>query len=201
MAEHCAVAGAAADLPRLLVLGYGNPSRGDDALGPLFIEQGEALCSESAASYRVEFLTDFQLQVEHVLDLVGFDAVLFVDASVACREPFEYADLAAQQDESFTTHALSPRALLAVYRQVRGADPPPAALLAIRGWEFDLGHALSARAAKNLEAALRFFIGLMTAAPSSAPSSSIGCHARQTMRHYVARDTQILFASAAHHVI
>ena len=53
----------------LLVLGVGNPSRGDDALGPLFIDRlGRALASE-VSSVAVELLTDYHLQIEHALDL------------------------------------------------------------------------------------------------------------------------------------
>ena len=51
--------------PRL-VIGIGNPSRGDDAIGPLAVERLEALALPG-----VELLTDFQLQVEHALDLIG----------------------------------------------------------------------------------------------------------------------------------
>ncbi|MDP2785684.1 MAG: Ni/Fe hydrogenase, partial [Sulfurimicrobium sp.] len=63
----------------LLVFGYGNPSRGDDALGPLLLEQLAALNLP-----HVELLTDFQLQVEHAVDLQGRERVLFIDASVSC---------------------------------------------------------------------------------------------------------------------
>ena len=49
----------------VLVFGWGNPSRGDDALGPLFVDAVEAMKLPG-----VECLTDFQLQVEHALDLL-----------------------------------------------------------------------------------------------------------------------------------
>ena len=58
----------------LLVFGWGNPSRGDDALGPLFVERIEALELPG-----VSCLTDFQLQVEHALDIQDRRQVLFVD--------------------------------------------------------------------------------------------------------------------------
>ncbi|NBS18146.1 MAG: Ni/Fe hydrogenase, partial [Gammaproteobacteria bacterium] len=66
--------------PSLLILGVGNPSRGDDALGPLLIEQLETLLSqeERAAAGGIELLTDFQLQIEHALDLLNRSLVLFV---------------------------------------------------------------------------------------------------------------------------
>lgn len=63
----------------LLVLAVGNPSRGDDALGPMLLE---ALRAEGVeGNGQVELLGDFQLQIEHVIDLRGRRAVLFVDAA------------------------------------------------------------------------------------------------------------------------
>lgn len=128
-----------------LIFTWGNPSRGDDALGPAMYEllQRERLDD-------VDLLTDFQLQIEHATDLVGRERVLFVDASTSASAPFELALLAPEQDASYTTHAMSPQALLAVYRQVYDCAPPPAWLLSIRGYEFGLGLPLSTPANKHL---------------------------------------------------
>lgn len=103
---------------------------------------------------RTELLTDFQLQVEHALDMQDRDLVLFVDASVSCREPFEFARLEPAADASYTTHAISPAAVLEVYQRVIGNEPPPAFVLSIRGHGFELGDELSGRAAQHLSAAL-----------------------------------------------
>jgi len=131
-----------------LVVGIGNPSRGDDALGPLALER---LSQMQLAG--VELLTDFQLQVEHALDLEGRSEVIFIDASVESHAPFDFAPVEATADASATTHALSPAALLDTYRRLIGR-PPPARVLAIRGYAFELGEPLSERAANNLEAAV-----------------------------------------------
>lgn len=141
----------------LLVLGVGNPSRGDDALGPLFIDRlGRALVSE-VSSGAVELLTDFQLQIEHALDLEGRKRVVFVDASTSATPPFEFTPVVAAPDTSCTTHALSPSAVLATRRHL-GGEPPESFLLAIRGERFELGDPLTARAEAHLTAALAFFL-------------------------------------------
>jgi len=132
-----------------LVFGWGNPSRGDDALGPLFVERIEALNLPG-----VECLTDFQLQVEHALDLQGRSRVLFVDASLDAPAPFRIEVIGPANDASFTTHAMSPQAVLQVYCDLNDEEPPPSWLLAIRGERFELGEELSASAAQNLDAAL-----------------------------------------------
>jgi hydrogenase maturation protease len=144
---------------RILILACGNPSRGDDALGPLLIER--LRLDPDLVPRGVETLTDFQLQIEHVLDLQGRERVIFVDAAVSGPEPFAFLPLHPSPDASFSTHALAPGALLALFRQVNGQAPPPARLLAIRGYGFALGEPLSERASSNLDRALRFLTRLL----------------------------------------
>jgi hydrogenase maturation protease len=138
-----------------LVFAWGNPSRGDDALGPLFAEAVEALRLPG-----VEVLTDFQLQVEHALDLLGRERVLFVDASVQpCLEdahPFQLSLLVPQHLPSHTTHALRPEAVLQVFADVQRQPPPPAWLLSIPGEAWGLGEPVSHAARQRLDAALRW---------------------------------------------
>jgi hydrogenase maturation protease len=132
----------------LLVFAIGNESRGDDALGPLLLRRLQADCSA-----QVELIEDYQLQVEHVTDLLGRSAVLFIDADMSCAAPFQFSEISAAHDHSYTSHAMTPSALLHAYRQVYGTDAPESFLLRIRGYGFELGEALSAEAAANLEQA------------------------------------------------
>ena len=145
-----------------LIFTWGNPSRGDDALGPAMYE---LLLQEGFND--VDVLTDFQLQIEHSIDLEGRKRVLFVDASTSANAPFELTRLQPEQDTSYTTHAMSPQALLSVYQQVNGRMPPPAWLLSIRGYEFGLGLPLSASANKNLLAAFDHIKSLLDPARSA----------------------------------
>jgi len=138
-----------------LIFGWGNPSRGDDALGPLLLERVEAMLSDHPEWGAVDLLTDFQLQVEHALDLEGRERVLFVDASAAARDvPYGVSELAPARDSSFTTHALSPQGVLHVYQDMKDTPPPPCHLLAIAGEAFELGSPLSPAAGANLDAAV-----------------------------------------------
>ena len=138
---------------RLVIFGYGNPSRGDDALGPALMERAGALLQAHPAIGEVELVADFQLQVEHSLDLVGKDLALFVDASVACPAPFAFEVIHPRQDPTYSTHALSPEAVLHVYQSVRKSDPPLSFLLSVRGDRFELGEPLTPEASRHLEAA------------------------------------------------
>lgn len=141
--------------PPRLVLAIGNPSRGDDALGPALVARLEDRVGED-----VELLTDFQLQVEHGLDLAGRTEVIFVDAAESGPEPFVFLDLYPAAEASFSSHALSPAALLDSARRLFGAVPP-ARLLAIRGHAFELGAPLSVQADKNLAAATAFLLAYL----------------------------------------
>lgn len=145
----------------VLVLTWGNPSRGDDALGPLFGEHFAELARRHPEWGEVECLTDFQLQVEHALDLQGRRRVLFVDASRDVSAPCLLTRIAPGRDGTFTTHAMSPQAVLQVYAEIEDGQPPPAWLLAIRGERFELGEPLGDRAREALTAALQVAAGWM----------------------------------------
>lgn len=152
----------------VLVFGWGNPSRGDDALGPLFVEAVEAMKLPG-----VECLTDFQLQVEHALDLRGRERVLFVDASADAPAPFNVERVEPARDASFTTHAVSPQSILQVFREVETEAPPPCWLLAIRGHAWELGGAQSEGSLENLREAIEWMNRWLGAAPSSPGNGGV----------------------------
>lgn len=141
----------------ILIFGYGNLSRGDDALGPLLLEHIESHCDLTA----IELLTDFQLQIEHALDLEHRSLVLFIDASVACINAFDFSQLSAAKDKSYTTHAMSPAAVLAVYVSIKEQTPPPSFLLCIKAETMELGEGLSNAAENNLQQASLFIKQLL----------------------------------------
>ena len=138
--------------PRIVLFGFGNPSRGDDALGPLLLERAEAWLT-ARPDLTVETVADFQLQIEHALDLQDKDLALFLDADAGCRPPFVLRRVLPAQEASFSTHELSPEAVLQVGREVSGREPPPAYILSVRGERFELGESLSAAAARHLDEA------------------------------------------------
>ncbi|HVN41466.1 MAG TPA: hydrogenase maturation protease [Steroidobacteraceae bacterium] len=142
----------------VLVIAVGNPSRGDDAIGPELAARLEA-----AALPGVEVLVDFQLQVEHAVDLLGREQVLFVDAGTDTPAPFELSPVQPAAEYLHTSHALPPAAVLAASLQVHHQAPPPARLLCVRGEHFELGAPLSAAASAHLEAAWAALLAACTA--------------------------------------
>ena len=141
----------------VLIIAWGNPSRGDDALGPAVYER-----LEQDELSNVEAVTDFQLQIEHCTDIANRAMVVFVDASFSAQEPYELSRVYPEKDNSFTSHALSPQSLLSICQQVNDSPLPESYLLAIRGYDFALGDCISRKARGNLDLAYRKLQKILT---------------------------------------
>jgi hydrogenase maturation protease len=138
-------------LERVLLIGFGNPGRRDDGLGPAVAQAAEGW---GIPGVTVE--SDYQLHVEDAAAVSEHDAVIFADAAAAGPEPFAFGPLAAEGEPSFTTHSVSPGAVLKLSRDLFSAETA-GYLLAIRGYDFDgFGEGLSEPAAANLARALDF---------------------------------------------
>ena len=120
--------------PNTLVIGYGSPIRGDDALGPL---AAEALTAGPLPP-GVSVISRHILTADLVADLAASDRVIFIDASVA-GEPGEIrvqpltADVSAL---STMAHFLDPRELLA-WCQALYQRQPQAYLVTATGESFE----------------------------------------------------------------
>jgi hydrogenase maturation protease len=155
----------------LLVIAVGNPSRGDDALGPALLDRLHEAQVERAGD--VELLLDFQLQVEHALDLGGRRAVLFVDASreAALAGAVSLARIEADAGSPGTSHALSAPAVLGIARRI-GSAPPPAWQMAIGGCAFGLGEPLSGAGSAGLERGVEAALGWLRARRAEADADA-----------------------------
>jgi hydrogenase maturation protease len=133
---------------KLVVFGWGNVARGDDALGPLLLARiAETQWPDSI------LIEDYQLQIEHALDLDGADLALFLDAGRDTPAPFAFSEIFPRRGLTHLSHALAPESVLSIFEQTLGRKAPPAFLLCVRGENFDLGAELSAEGAARLEAA------------------------------------------------
>jgi hydrogenase maturation protease len=131
------------------LIGYGNPGRLDDGLGPAFAGAVEGMRQEG-----VTVDANYQLAVEDAAAIAEHDAVLFADAAVEGPEPFFLRRVKPVRALSFSSHSLEPPAVLALAREMFGATTRGYAL-GIRGYEFnEFGENLSKQARANLAAAL-----------------------------------------------
>ena len=134
---------------RLVVFGWGNEARGDDALGPLLLRRIAAMRAPD-----VETIEDYQLQIEHALDLNGFDAALFVDADRAAPAPFAFREIhAGAAPPRLRPMRCRLKPCFRCLPRSRAGAPPPAFVLGMRGERFGLGEGLSAAGAAALAAA------------------------------------------------
>lgn len=129
----------------VLVLGIGNPLRGDDGVGALLAEQAARSAVAAACPVAVRWVQ--QLTPELALDLADRQAVLFIDAALplsasataqASLETVEPLVAAGSLD----SHRLEPAQLLAISALLYGRRPR-AALLRVPAAALGHGTALS----------------------------------------------------------
>jgi len=141
---------------KILIIGYGNPGRRDDGLGPALIEKLEAM--DPIPDVTLD--SDYQLMIEYSLDIAQHDMVIFVDAAVSGPEPYEFKTLEPKSTCGISTHSISAESLLALTLDIM-SKPVDARLLAIRGYEFDMAEGLTGKAEENLLEALSFIINFI----------------------------------------
>ena len=102
-----------------LILAWGNAGRRDDGLGPALAERLRAL---NLPGVLVD--SDYQLHIEAAAELGHCRRVVFVDADRSGPEPFWVKRLEpAEEGLSFSTHSVSPGALLALARDLFHSEP------------------------------------------------------------------------------
>ncbi len=137
----------------VLVIGYGNPGRLDDGLGPAM-----AAILEKQRLTGVTVDSAYQLSVEDAAAIAEHEVVVFVDASLRVTEPFGFERVTPVASIAFSSHTLEPPALLALAHDLFGSQAP-GFTMAIRGYEFNgLGEELSTGAELNLALAAQFLV-------------------------------------------
>lgn len=137
----------------IVILAVGNPSRGDDAIGPILHERLVAWLRDAPMAGQFELIEDFQLNIEHALDLLGRELVLFIDAGEGTPAPFSFTRIEPAPGIAHSSHELPPEAVLEVFRRTLHQEPPAAFVLCVRGEAFELGEPLSQAAQENVEGA------------------------------------------------
>jgi len=140
----------------ILLTAWGNASRGDDALGPCLLQRLEAWALPLGLAGRFEWVEDFQLQIDHALNLEGKSLALYIDAGRNTPAPFSFFPIAPLKQPWHSTHAMPPESVLAVFERIHQQPPCPCFTLCLRGEDFDIKEGLSAAAQNHLERALEF---------------------------------------------
>ncbi|WP_196223438.1 hydrogenase maturation protease [Roseibium sp. RKSG952] len=137
----------------MLLIGYGNPGRGDDGLGPAF---SEGMSARGLPGLEVD--TDYQLVAEHAFALSEQDIVIFVDAEIGGEDSFSFREILVGTPDAMGSHSLTPRTVLSLCQTLYGTAPR-AYVLGISGYEYgEVKEGLSERAKANLAEAEAFFL-------------------------------------------
>ncbi len=151
-------------MTRVLVLGYGNPGRQDDGLGPAVVAGIEKLGWNDLTAF-----DNYQLNIEDAIDVAAHDVVWFVDATKVGSAPYTVREVVPSHSIAFTSHIVRPESILAIAHQCYGGAPV-AFMLAIRGYAFEFVEELTPRAIGNLDAALAMLVGRIRAMRGGARS-------------------------------
>lgn len=130
-----------------VVIGYGNPLRGDDGVGPIVAERVGRL------QPHVQVLTPHQLLPELADAVSRASLVVFIDAAADGAPGDISCDPVKADADSRLDHVLSPSALLQLARTAYGYEPL-AWLVRVNGHAFDFGPALSAPVAGAIPGAV-----------------------------------------------
>jgi hydrogenase maturation protease len=134
-----------------LVIGIGNPLRGDDGVGALLAEQA-AVLTAAEPDGPVAVRSVQQLTPELAEELSQLEAVLFIDAWPASTGAVPQLQPLSPAGTGGDSHHLEPAALLAV-SQVLYGRAPAAQLLLVPAHAFEHGMELSAPLRASLPAA------------------------------------------------
>lgn len=159
-------------MKKVLIYGYGNPGRQDDALGILLVDQMEKWVKENQLE-SIYFDSNYQLNIEDALEISEYDLVIFADASVEEITDVEISRVIPCQKTEFTMHAMAPEFVLHLCQSLYGKFPETF-LIHIKGYEFDFLGQLSHQAEINLTVALELLKGFFS--KSINPVKSIEKH-------------------------
>jgi hydrogenase maturation protease len=145
--------------PGVLVIGFGNPLRGDDGAGPVVA----ARCREAGPGVAV--VVAHQLLPEMAEQIAAARLVIFVDA----RAGLAAGDIIVEKIEQPAPappliHHFDPRALLSMAGSLYG-HAPRAVLVGIGAASFDCGEELSKEVAQAASRAVAIVRELCVAAP------------------------------------
>ncbi len=142
-----------------VIVGYGNPMCGDDALGWIVLEK----LQHYPALKSISMITSHQLTPEIAFDLKDVDWVYFVDTSEDTGDQgmIQYPIVPASEDDGMLLfgHHLTPQQLLALTRQTFGRCPSEVYVVTCCGKNFMPGDALSDDVAALIPIFVEYLVG------------------------------------------
>ena len=146
-------------MKRMLIYGYGNPGRQDDALANELIERIEVAKSKGEFA-GIDTDSNYQLNIEDAEIISKYETVIFVDASVEDIEDIAFTKVEPSDSKvEFSMHAVSTAFVLDLCKKMYEVEPE-VYLLHIKGYEWEFMEALTTGALANLDKAYNFLLDL-----------------------------------------
>jgi hydrogenase maturation protease len=120
----------------ILIYGYGNPGRQDDALGLRLVEFTERWAKDKHLQ-NIETDQNYQLNIEDAERISGFDLVIFCDASVEVIKHVRIEEVVPDLRTDFSMHSVNPSFIVGLCHRIFNKYPETYQLQ-IKGhsWEF-----------------------------------------------------------------
>ena len=126
-------------MSKVLVIGYGNTLRGDDAAGVKAAE----LISQHHPEF--EYIYLHQLVPELAEQIAECDFVFFIDAQKDITQPYARLITPNIEADQPRTHFISPESLLSLSQQLYQRTPSKVYVIGIPASEFEFSEELSAQ--------------------------------------------------------
>lgn len=131
------------------IIGYGNPQRRDDGIGPFVVDRLKGVLKHKKG---VRLSAFPQLEADLVEELCEAERILFVDATVENLDGGRTWGRVSPETRNrpYLTHHVQPSYLLGLIQALYHRSPP-AWLVSIQGHDFGFGEGLSPGAEKSAE--------------------------------------------------
>jgi hydrogenase maturation protease len=131
-------------MSKVLVIGYGNTLRGDDAAG---VKAAELIAQRHP---EFEYIYLHQLVPELAEQIGDYDIVFFIDAQKDITQPSARLIAPSIEADQPRTHFISPESLLALSQQLYQRMPSNAYVIGIPASEFKFSEELSAQTTQGV---------------------------------------------------
>ncbi len=145
----------------LYLVGFGNPQRRDDGLGPYIVRRLKSILKSCD---KIGFLIVRHPEPSIVAELQGAGRILFVDATAkALTKGWQMNRIEPELDMlPYTTHHFTPAVILGIMRMLYGQSPPTW-VLTVEGSDFGFGRSLTSTAKERAQAAVAAIVGFARA--------------------------------------
>lgn len=140
--------------PYILVYGYGNPGRQDDAIGLILTEKIDKWSRDNNLPIYCEY--NYQLNIEDSYKLKNFEIVIFIDSTISNKiSNYNFIKANSSSEYDFSSHIIKPQYLLYLSENIFN-HKIEAYIMEVRGYKWEFMQSPTKKAIKNIRLAETF---------------------------------------------